>query len=785
MRLTEGTVLRDAYDVIVVGAGLGGMTAASLLAKRGLSVLMIDQQGKPGGSCTSFRRDGVTYDVGTAMLYGFGETGFKPFRFIMNELEEPIEVLQQRPLLRMTFAGHPIILWSDVERYLQELDPLFPDEHDGLRAFYRDLYELYEHIVIKNEVIVPPSEYSPRQGLRSLLSGPFKLLRMQRLLTTPTRVLLDRYLHSEAVIDYFDKLCSAYCYCTADEMPAVLAATMFLDNHIGGAYYPAGGAQMLPNKIEKAYERDGGHALYHTYVDEILMRQAAGSKPVAYGVRLADGTEVYAERVIANATVWNLYGKLVRPEHIAPERLAWAQSLVPTYPSMTLYLLVDRSALPADAMPWEVFIENRDEIDSTDLTLYINSLVDETLAPPDQVAIMAISPNLESWPASNSPDYGSAAYRDQKQAAADRMLDQVEAHWPGFRAGIRECIVGTPTTIERYLLKNRGAVGGPKNMIGQEMLKRLHARSEWGNLYLCGDSTVMATGAPATAVSGVGAANMVLRDLKMREYDAREFPKQYVTILDAPYRRPTLASEALLTAENAWLAAAQCQGCEQPGCVAACPAGIDIPGILRRLEAGNLIGAARELHRRMPFAGLCDVDCPAGALCERRCHRAIFAGAPVRIAELLRFANGAAGEAGWLRPEGVARPWRVGVLGANLAGLTCAYYLALAGAKVEVFETGAGPDLPASARADLPQVLATGVQLVTGVSAARDAEGSGTRHGAVYVATDAWSALAAAMLRPDGVMIAASGDERVVAGQVAEGRSAAVAIYETVQGGLP
>ena len=54
MRILEDTVLRDRYDVLVVGAGLGGMTAASLLAKCGLSTLMIEQQSKQGESCTSF-----------------------------------------------------------------------------------------------------------------------------------------------------------------------------------------------------------------------------------------------------------------------------------------------------------------------------------------------------------------------------------------------------------------------------------------------------------------------------------------------------------------------------------------------------------------------------------------------------------------------------------------------------------------------------------------------------------------------------------------------------------
>ncbi len=135
MKLLNDLVLKDHYDVIVVGAGLGGMTAASLLAKRGLAVLMIEQQDKPGGSCTSFRRKGFTFDVGTAMLYGFGERGFKPFRFVINELEEPVEVVAHKTLARMTFEGQPIIFWPDVEQFLQELDRLFPDEKEGVARF--------------------------------------------------------------------------------------------------------------------------------------------------------------------------------------------------------------------------------------------------------------------------------------------------------------------------------------------------------------------------------------------------------------------------------------------------------------------------------------------------------------------------------------------------------------------------------------------------------------------------------------------------------------------------
>ncbi|NJD59283.1 MAG: FAD-dependent oxidoreductase, partial [Anaerolineae bacterium] len=420
MKLIRYSILRDQYDVIVVGAGLGGLSAAGLLAKRGLSVLLIDQQDKPGGSCTSFKREDHVFDVGTAMLYGFGEKGFRPFRFLINELEAPIDVVAHETLARMTFEGQEIVFWPDIERFLQELFRLYPQEKDGLRAFYQELTRMYENIVVKNEIVSPPSELSPRQALRQLMSDPLVIVKMQRLLSISTLDLLRKFFHTPEVIDFFDKLCSAYAYTTAAETPAVLAATMFIDNHIGGVYFPAGGAQMLPNTIEKAFERFGGQTLYRQMVDEILIKDGQ-----AYGVRLSDGVEILAERVIANATVWNIYGKLVKPEHIQPKRLKWVQGLIPTYPSMTLYMVVDRQGFPEGCYPWEIFIENRKVIDSSDLTLYINSLVDRTLCPPDHLVVMAIAPNMCAWPHADEPGYHSPEYEAQKQREADRMIDQI------------------------------------------------------------------------------------------------------------------------------------------------------------------------------------------------------------------------------------------------------------------------------------------------------------------------------------------------------------------------
>lgn len=93
------------YGTIIIGAGLSGLTAASLLAKRGLRTAVIDNNYNPGGSCGTFKRNGVIFDQGSSMLYGFGEKGFSPHRFVFNCLEEPIDMIRHDLLYVVNYRG--------------------------------------------------------------------------------------------------------------------------------------------------------------------------------------------------------------------------------------------------------------------------------------------------------------------------------------------------------------------------------------------------------------------------------------------------------------------------------------------------------------------------------------------------------------------------------------------------------------------------------------------------------------------------------------------------------
>jgi prolycopene isomerase len=93
------------YDAIIIGGGLAGLTTASLLAKRRLSVAVVERSYNPGGSCGIFKRGDVSFDQGAAMLYGFGEKGFNAHRFVFNCLEEPINMIRHDLLYCVNFEG--------------------------------------------------------------------------------------------------------------------------------------------------------------------------------------------------------------------------------------------------------------------------------------------------------------------------------------------------------------------------------------------------------------------------------------------------------------------------------------------------------------------------------------------------------------------------------------------------------------------------------------------------------------------------------------------------------
>ena len=606
------------YDVIVIGGGLSGLTAASLLAKRQLKVAVIEKSYNPGGSCGIFRRGHVTFDQGAAMLYGFGEYGFNAHRFVFNCLEEPIDVIRHDLLYCVHFKGKEIRFWPDVDRFADELSQVFPSEKENIHRFYRDMLTMYRHIMVDTPTYTTADETDRNGALASMRRHPLSYARFLGLLNKSARSLLKKYFKDPEIFKFFDKLTSTYCYATVEEAPAVLAAVMFVDNHVGGSYYPAGSTLFLPGKLEKVIEENGGDMLLEREAVKLLFENG---KPA--GVRLDDGSELKAPYIIYSGTVWNLYGKLIDPEYSTLKRRNWANNLVPTYPSVVLYTVVDRSVIPEGTAPIELLANNPDRIDDSEVTLYILSIDDQTLCGPDEHTVTAIGPTFEKWHNASGASYEASKKREQ-----DRLIGVLEKRFPGFTAGLRYAELATPRTIERYTLKNGGAVAGPKQMLGQHMFRRLHTRTEWDNLLCCGESTVMGTGTPTVTTSGLTAANVLLKKLGKDPFVYREGMTNYVRTVGKPFTSSMLFDNVDAAERAIMLQAMRCRLCEHPSCTGSDPA--DIRGILRRVSAGNFAGARKCLLKTQ-------IQNDALERYEKKCIRGIQEGDPVRIREVIEY----------------------------------------------------------------------------------------------------------------------------------------------------
>jgi len=609
------------YDVIIIGAGISGLTAASLLARRGLRTAVIDKGYNPGGSCGILKRENVTFDQGAAMLFGFGEKGFNSHRFVFNCLEEPIDIIKHDALYCVNYSGKRIIFRSDVRLFADELAKLFPLEKENILLFYKDLGRMYQHVMVENPTFSTPDEVDPKAGLRQLIHHPVSYARFLMLINKSTRSLLSGYFKDPEVYKFFDKLTSTYCYTTVEETPAILAAVMFVDNHVGGSYYPAGSTVFLPGKLEKVIEENNGVMLMQKEVIKILF---ADAKPA--GVELKTGEKLYADNIIYSGNVWSLYKNLLDPPYVSPERAKWAEDLVPTYPSVVLYAYVDKEVIPEDTLPIEMLVGNPDQIDESEVTVYIFSIDDKTLCPEDGHVITAIGPTFENWETKTAQEYAA-----KKELEKIRLSTVLEKRFPGFQKAIRYAEVATPRTLARYANKYGGSVAGPRQMLGQHMFNRLHTRSEWDTLFYCGESTVMGTGTPSVTVSGLSAANAILQKKKLTPYIFSKDMKNYVNIVRHPFHKEDLYQQFPAETREIMQRASRCHFCEDAACMKDIT--LNIRGIMRRVTVGNFVGAGNMIESYFEGAG---TDEAVLSSCESYCIQNMLSGSPVEIREIVR-----------------------------------------------------------------------------------------------------------------------------------------------------
>jgi carotene isomerase len=498
-------VMHDA-DVIVIGSGIGGLVAGALLARYGRQVLVCESHSIPGGAAHSFSRQGFQFDSGPSFYCGLSDRhSLNPLRQVLDALGESIAAIPYDPMGHYHFPDGTFPVYGNADRYRAAIARITPSGAEQFARLEQRLLSLYEALreiptlALRADLNLIPVLLS-RYSLALL-----KLLPQLGVIQGSVGDLMDQTVRDHWVRRLIDLECFLLSGLKAHGTIAPEVAFMFGERSHSVIDYPVGGSGAIVQALVRGLERWGSKLRLNAHVEEILVGHGK-----AVGIRLKQGETLKAPIVISNATLWDTYTKLLKPEHLPADyrRAALATPAVDSF--MHLHLGIRADGL--EGLTGHHVVVHSAERDITEpgntCMISIPSVWDASLAPAGHHVVHAYT--LEPY----ANWQRSEGYEAQKQERSQSLFQAVERVIPNARSRITLELIGTPLTHARFLRRHQGTYG-PAIAAGQGMFPG--NQTPIPGLYRVGDSTMPGIGVPAVAASGILCANTLVKPQQTAE----------------------------------------------------------------------------------------------------------------------------------------------------------------------------------------------------------------------------------------------------------------------------
>ena len=502
-------------DVVVVGAGIGGLCAAALLAKYGKQVLLIEAHSIPGGCAHSFNSKGFTFDSGPSLWSGLSRKSNNPLRQVLDAIGEADSITWKK------YDGWGMVIpegsfyfrTGDKSSWTRTLERFGGEE--AVRQW--DTLQKFCEPVTRASAATPPFV------LRSDAAVLFPLLtQMPNFLSAAPHarylngrfsdLLDDAGVTNRFVRSWADYIAFALSGLDASGTLGAACAYTFGDLYSEGAYldYPCGGSGAVIDALVRGLTKYGGRIRLGTRVDQILMDESNK----AAGVVLKNGEVIHARAVVSNADAWATSAMIPQYARPQPRRGgggALNSELAATPSFMHLHLGIRADGLPEDiGIHYSVVLGPFDDIERerSMVIVSIPTILDPTLAPEGRHVVHAYYAANEPYEIWAGLDRRSEEYKKLKEERAQPLWRALEKIIPDIRDRVEVELVASPLTHERFLSRSFGTYGPP--LFASDGSTIPYAKTQIPGLLHCGDSTFPGIGVPSAAASGINAANTLV-----------------------------------------------------------------------------------------------------------------------------------------------------------------------------------------------------------------------------------------------------------------------------------
>ncbi len=471
----------DNTDIIIIGGGLGGLTAGARLAKAGKRVLLLEQHSVPGGCATTFRRKGFLVEAGLHEMDGLDPSDLKSKIFRELEVFDQLEFIRLPEFYRVITSKTDLVVPDETDAAIELFSRAFPSEEQGIRKFFSTIHGLRDEV-----------ERLPGNRAVMMLLYPLFPLLYPKLASLNNRtvgefvdsIISDEELKIAILANY------PYYHDDPYELSLLYFSMAQSSYYRGGGHFIRGGSQRLSDHLAAFIESHGGKVMLNTRATRILIEggRAAG---VAYLKHGAGGEhELRSRTVIANAAVPLVVGMLPEPERgILERRVA---GLKPGIAWMSVYIGFKRDISSLGNRAYSTFFmgdgdsslkgsarAHRAGFDKRGFAFVDYSRIDSGLgAEGKSFGVITTVDYIEEWDGLDDD-----AYRRKKDEVARTLVGRLERFMPGISGEIEYLELGTSRAVRRFTGNPGGVATGYAQIPSPSAMSRPPHRSPVPGLY--------------------------------------------------------------------------------------------------------------------------------------------------------------------------------------------------------------------------------------------------------------------------------------------------------------